>query len=363
MFIIIYLTFLLTNSTYFKLNENNELKELYKKHISIIRESNQFECSGLYKYNNQKTKTFDTFNFSGTIFRNRTDTIIGRSFLIDYYDRIQYYCNYKNYVLNKNNNRILFNNVLKYNRSFYENTNILYNIFNNFIELDYHILEFMGSDKFETFVKIYENTLEFKTNKKTRTYSLIQNIEKLNFYPTFYSMIVKDDPDSPKYEEWHIENLVLSKIIDTSKINFDSYLNKYPIYEHLIYKNKTCFVDSSLIGNKVFDNYLNYDSYKLVAIYQEGANLNEDYLLEDINKIDIDDLNVNIYKFNNDTLFLKNNGINKIVDFNLLHQYSVNYSPCFYLLDSENNIVDYFYGYNNTQRIDFNEYFKGKLND
>jgi hypothetical protein len=366
MVILILTLFNISLSQLYDLNKSTHLtkeREYFVNYANYLHSHNQFECSGKFTYHNIKKKTIEESEFNGVIFRNQIDTIANVSFLINFHNQISFYNNYSSYKFNKNTNKIYFEKINKV--KFQMNNNVDFDIFSFFTSSDSASLEIYLKDDINLLYDT-ENDKHFYTIHAPTTNYLLSVIfrfkfDKSNYSPCYFNIVLNEYEKMPRFEEWFIENFKASKEIDTSKINFDEYLNKYPIYEKLVYKNKDLLSDSTFTGFSFIDNNLNGNTHKLIAIYQESQNLNEDYLLEDINKVDIDDLNVNIYKFENDTLFLKNSGVNEIVDFNLLHQYSVNYSPCFYLLDAENKIVDYFYGYNNTQRIDFNKILRGKL--
>jgi len=358
--LLIFLIFNIANSTLYNFKKGSEYEKIYSNYIQELNDNNQFECSGRYFYHNYKNRTIDSNLFSGIIIRNDRDSISKRSYLIDFDEKIFYYNNYKSYIYNKDNKTIQYDRAINSIKRIKREIDVDWNIFYDFIDKSQNSidkkLDTNTNNKF-----LYDSDEidhSFIYNKYMDKYGfnwiIREKFTKNNYYPTYYYMNINGYTKLPRFEEWLIDDFEMKKDVDTSKINFDKYINQYPIYEEFAYKRKACTFNDKLEGNLVFDVNLKKSRLKLVAFYQDSENLNSKLLEEDLKLLN-NEFPKLVYKYENDSLKLENN-ISKIEEVEIFSQYNVNVMPCFYILDENNKIIKYFYGYNNNIRIDFNKY-------
>lgn len=248
-------------------------------------------------------------------------------------------------------------------------------IFNNF-EYDFNVFNNLIDSKLSYLNLFIENPYELLSTELDSSYYYVANKNNSNAYfnytfrieigmndllPKYYSVTINDYLSIPRFEEWYIDNLIISKKVDFSKINFEKYLNLYPIFDWFDYPNKSCIVEKNHTGNIIYDSILTNSNHKLVCFYKKGDNLDVNLLLDDIKNAN-DTIEKYIYRYEDSVLVNALKGGKNIVSSNLLNQYEVDFNPSFYILDENNKIIKYFYGYNNKKRIDFNKIFKEVIN-
>jgi len=282
--LLIFLIFNIANSTLYNFKKGSEYEKIYSNYIQELNDNNQFECSGRYFYHNYKNRTIDSNLFSGIIIRNDRDSISKGSYLIDFDEKIFYYNNYKSYIYNKDNKTIQYDRAINSIKRIKREIDVDWNIFYDFIDKSQNSidkkLDTNTNNKF-----LYDSDEidhSFIYNKYMDKYGfnwiIREKFTKNNYYPTYYYMNINGYTKLPRFEEWLIDDFEMKKDVDTSKINFDKYINQYPIYEEFAYKRKACTFNDKLEGNLVFDENLKKSRLKLVAFYQDSENLNSKLL-------------------------------------------------------------------------------------
>lgn len=347
MILIIFMIFTFNmNSQIYSFKKGTDYERIYLNYIEIINNNNQFECSGNYYIHNYKNRALDSSTFKGIIIRNDEDSIYNSMFLIDINDKIYYYKNYKSFVYNKNQNNILFSpniNSKKISKQF----GFMDNIFEKFIKLkDFNLdvyfepnIKFMyDSEDVQHYFILNKNLDKFGFN-----YIYRLKFKKENFTPTYNYININEYTNLPRFEEWYIDSFSMQKEKDYDRISFKKYLLKYSIYEEVNFKKTTCQIKVEHKGNIIFDSNLVSNGKKLVIFYKESEYLDE---VNFLNEIELIKLKKYIYKIQNNILYkVTKEGMFKM-NYDLLSQYNVEFSPSYFVLDENNKIIDYFYGYN-----------------
>ncbi len=344
---------------------NQEYQDYFINYLLNLENNNQFELSGNVYLHNIEKKAIDSSYFSGIIMRDRKDTILNRSFIINYPNLIHYYNNYNSYKFDKTSKSILHRKIFKKKLVEFYNFTYVFDIFQNFIDSDISFIEMFKNKPYEFLGSELDTSYYFVANENNKNsyfnYTFRTKLNKNNLLPNYYSVTINDYFSIPRIVEWFIDSLNVSKEVDFSKLNFDKYLNEYPIYERFEYLGKSCFFGIDYTGNTIFDSNLTESNHKLVCFYKKGDNLDVNLLSDDIKNANVN-IDKYIYRYDDSVLVNVLKDGKYIINSNLLTQYEVDFNPSFYILDKNNKIIKYFYGYNNNKRIDFNKILKEVMN-
>jgi hypothetical protein len=213
-------------------------------------------------------------------------------------------------------------------------------MFSGYKESEYYDVKIEDED--DTEVKFYlqnkniDNDMllnyRFVFNKMT---NLLKSSEVINtFFGTSY------------FSKSEIKNFEF--INEKEFIKVDTLISNYAEKFRFVYDNYVCNnFPSDIKGKRVFDKNLdNIKGSKIVAFINHKNNKNIGYIKNDLTELAKTNKMANIiYEFKDSTLYKTENKVTSETDKNTLLQYNVQKSPCIFILNEENELLDHIEGY------------------
>ncbi len=320
----------------------------YEVYDSILETNNTYKLKLESVYFNGKTS--ELTNTELFLQKNYNDTLVGFSYFIKYDNILYVNHDYINYNIDlKNKNFVKKTKFKKLNDVGYFFTSIN-TFFVPFNELNMH------NSFFDT------NYYNFKILQTTETYTtfLCQDINLKNSFIFNYKFkfnnsskllekieLITDFMGNGSYNIIDIKSFEITNEENESYFDVSEYIENFGEYRYFSYKGFVCKKPGEeIIGNIIYDvNLEEFKGHKIVSFNNLNNEVNKN-LTKELNELSnnfkIDYIN---YEFKDSTLTVIKKNKKEEISLNNLTQYGVDVSPCIYILDENNKVVDYLKGF------------------
>jgi len=322
----------------------------YEVYDSILKTKNTYKLKLETVFFSTKSSELSKTNIELILQRNENDSLVGYSYFSKYDDILYINHNYINYQIDlKNKNFIKKTKFKKLNDigHFFTSLNTFFvpynklNLYDSFLDTNYYNIKILQNNETHTTFLSQDINLKnsfvfnykFKFNNKSK---LLEKIE-----------IITDFMGNGSYSVNNIKSFELTNEENESYFDVSEYLENYGEYRYFSYKGFVCKKPGEeIIGNIIYDTNLDeFKGHKIVSFNNLNNEVNKNLtkeLSELSNNFKIDYIN---YEFKDSTLTVIKKNKKEEISLNNLTQYGVDVSPCIYILDENNKVVDYLKGF------------------